>query len=51
MHALVINCTLKPSPQTSNTEALAGAVITALQGYGVEVDIVRAVDLNLKPGV
>ncbi|MGW6790568.1 flavodoxin family protein [Streptomyces chartreusis] len=47
----MINCTLKPSPQTSNTEALAGAVITALQGYGVEMDIVRAVDPDLKPGV
>ncbi|BCL18252.1 flavodoxin family protein [Streptomyces tuirus] len=51
MRALVINCTLKPSPQPSNTEALAATVIEALQGHGVEVDVVRAVDLNLKPGV
>ncbi|MFA0839595.1 MULTISPECIES: flavodoxin family protein [Streptomyces] len=51
MRALVINCTLKPSPQPSNTEALAGTVIAALKGHGVEVDVVRAVDLNLKPGV
>ncbi|MDQ0585388.1 flavodoxin family protein [Streptomyces rishiriensis] len=51
MRALVINCTLKPSPQSSNTEALAGTVIASLQGHGVEVDVVRAVDLNLKPGV
>ncbi|MFD3735032.1 flavodoxin family protein [Streptomyces sp. NPDC058632] len=51
MRALVINCTLKPSPRVSNTEALAGTVITALKGHGVEVDVVRAVDLNLKPGV
>ncbi len=51
MHALVINCTLKPSPQPSNTEALATIVITALEGHGVAVDVVRAVDLNLKPGV
>ncbi|MFI0238052.1 flavodoxin family protein [Streptomyces sp. NPDC016845] len=51
MRALVINCTLKPSPQPSNTEALAGTVIAALKGHGVEVDLVRAVDLNLKPGV
>ncbi|TGB09375.1 flavodoxin family protein [Streptomyces palmae] len=47
----MINCTLKPSPQPSNTEALAGTVVTALNGHGVEVDVVRAVDLNLKPGV
>ncbi|GGQ98603.1 flavodoxin family protein [Streptomyces asoensis] len=51
MRALVVNCTLKPSPQTSNTEALAGTVVTALRGHGVEVDVVRAVDLNLRPGV
>ncbi|MFD5948257.1 flavodoxin family protein [Streptomyces collinus] len=51
MRALVINCTLKPSPQPSNTEALAATVVKALQGHGVAVDVVRAVDLNLKPGV
>ncbi|MFJ8808568.1 flavodoxin family protein [Streptomyces sp. NPDC102490] len=51
MRALVINCTLKPSPQPSNTEALAATVIAALKGHGAEVDVVRAVDLNLKPGV
>ncbi|WP_328564333.1 flavodoxin family protein [Streptomyces coelicoflavus] len=51
MRVLVINCTLKPSPQPSNTEALAATVIAALKGHGAEVDVVRAVDLNLKPGV
>lgn len=51
MRALVVNCTLKPSPRTSNTEALAGTVVAALQGHGVDVDVVRAVDLNLAPGV
>ncbi|GHI99027.1 hypothetical protein TPA0906_08930 [Streptomyces olivaceus] len=51
MRALVINCTLKPSPEPSNTEALASTVIAALKGHGAEVDVVRAVDLNLRPGV
>ena len=51
MRALVVNCTLKPSPQPSNTEALAATVIAALKGHGAEVDVVRAVDLDLKPGV
>ncbi|GAA2977787.1 MULTISPECIES: flavodoxin family protein [Streptomyces] len=51
MRALVINCTLKPSPQPSNTEALARQVVTALQGHGATVDIVRAVDLDIRPGV
>ncbi|MEU0786939.1 flavodoxin family protein [Streptomyces sp. NPDC006173] len=51
MRALVINCSLKPSPQPSNTEALAETVVAALKGHGAEVDVVRAADLNLKPGV
>ncbi|MFC6063636.1 flavodoxin family protein [Streptomyces ochraceiscleroticus] len=51
MRALVINCTLKPSPQPSNTEALAGVVVRALDTHGVTARTVRAVDLNLLPGV
>jgi multimeric flavodoxin WrbA len=51
MKALIISCTLKPSPGTSNTEALANVVGDALRGHGVEVDTVRAVDHDIKPGV
>ncbi len=51
MRALVINCTLKPSPQPSNTEALAEVVTAELVSRGVSVESVRAVDLNLLPGV
>ena len=51
MKALVLNCTLKPSPEPSSTEALARVVISELEQGGAEVDIVRLVDLNLKPGV
>ncbi|MEW1913925.1 NAD(P)H-dependent oxidoreductase [Kitasatospora sp. NPDC085895] len=51
MRALVINCTLKPSPEPSNTEALAAVVGAELTSLGVEVDTVRAVDLDLRPGV
>ena len=51
MKALIINCTLKPSPETSNTEALAAVVAQALRGHGVEVSWVRAVDHDIKPGV
>ncbi|MGW0662906.1 flavodoxin family protein [Streptodolium elevatio] len=51
MRALIINCTLKPSPQDSNTHALASVVADALRERGVEVDDVRAVDLDIKPGV
>jgi multimeric flavodoxin WrbA len=51
MRAVVINCTLKPSPEKSNTEALAGLVAAELRERKVDVDLVRAVDLNLRPGV
>lgn len=51
MNALVLNCTLKRSPQTSNTAALAQAVIGALGAKGVSSELVRVVDLNILPGV
>jgi multimeric flavodoxin WrbA len=51
MRALVLNCTLKPSPATSNTEALAQVVVDALREGGVEVDVIRVVDHDVKPGV
>lgn len=51
MRAVIINCTLKPSPEPSNTEALAEVVAQALRGHGVDVQFVRAVDREIKPGV
>jgi multimeric flavodoxin WrbA len=51
MKALIINCTLKPSPAPSNTEALARVVAGAMEKHGVTVDWVRAVDHDIKPGV
>ncbi|HEX5198778.1 flavodoxin family protein [Paractinoplanes rhizophilus] len=51
MRAVIINCTLKPSPAPSNTEALARVVAEALEQDGVTVDWVRAVDHDIKPGV
>ena len=51
MRALIINCTLKPSPQPSNTEALARVVAEAMESDGVTVEWVRAVDHDIKPGV
>ena len=47
----MLNCTLKSSPTTSNTQALADVVIAALEDKGVDVDVVRVVDRNLPPGV
>jgi len=37
MRALVLNCTVKPSPAASNTEALAQVVVDSLREKAVEV--------------
>jgi multimeric flavodoxin WrbA len=51
LRALFINCTLKPSPQPSHTQALADISIGIMEANGVEVDVIRAVDHDLAPGV
>lgn len=51
MRALLLNCTLKPSPQPSNTAALAEVVVDALREHDVEVDVVRVVDHHIPFGV
>jgi multimeric flavodoxin WrbA len=51
MQALLINTTLKSSPDESNTDALANEVVRALEGGGVTVDRVRALDYDIKAGV
>jgi multimeric flavodoxin WrbA len=51
MKALFLNCTLKSSPETSNSEALAKLVAAALQEEGVETEFVRLVDHTIVPGV
>lgn len=50
MKALVINCTLKKSPEPSNTEELASQVAARLSELGVQTEFVRAVDLAIAPG-
>jgi multimeric flavodoxin WrbA len=49
--ALILNCSLKPSPEPSNTAALAKVVADALREKEVEVTEVRLVDHEIKPGV
>ena len=51
MRAIVLNCTLKPSPAESNTDELAQVVVDALERAGVAVELVRVVDHDVKPGV
>src|SRR4051794_25138035 len=49
--ALALICTLKPSPEPSSTEKLAGQVIDALATHGVTSESVRVVDHHVTPGV
>lgn len=51
LRAVVLNCTLKPSPEPSNTQALAEVVADGLRERGVSVRFVRVADLNVPPGV
>ncbi|WP_245634605.1 flavodoxin family protein [Janibacter limosus] len=51
MKALVLNCTLKSSPEPSNTQALADVVISALKERKVSVSVQRVVDHSVPVGV
>jgi len=51
LRALFVNCTLKRSPELSHTEGLAKLSIGIMRAQGVDVQVVRAADLNLPPGV
>lgn len=51
LRALVVNCTLKPTPELSNTDRLAQNAIAIMRAHGVTVDEVRAVDHVVPPGV
>jgi multimeric flavodoxin WrbA len=51
MRAICLNATLKRSPETSNTGALARYVGARLADRGVEVEHVRLVDHVVEPGV
>jgi multimeric flavodoxin WrbA len=48
---LILNCTLKKSPDRSNSGLLAGEGISGLEERGVECETLRLVDLNVLPGV
>lgn len=51
LSALFLNCTLKPSPQPSNTGALMDDVRAIMEGQGVRTETIRAVDHRIAPGV
>ncbi|WP_336921806.1 flavodoxin family protein [Aquipuribacter sp. SD81] len=51
LKALVLVCSLKPSPASSSSETLGREVLTALEGHGVTGEVVRVVDHDVRFGV
>ncbi len=51
LKALVINCTLKKSPEKSNTEGLIKISQQILNKNGVETEVIRAIDHPIATGV
>jgi hypothetical protein len=50
LSAIYINCTLKRSPEVSNTQGLADPSIAIMEKLGVSVEVVRAVDHEIATG-
>jgi multimeric flavodoxin WrbA len=51
LHAIFINCTLKRSPEVSNTQGLVDASAGIMSKRGVDVEVIRAVDHDIATGV
>src|SRR6202161_3211484 len=51
LRALFINCTLKRSPEVSNTRGLADLAVAIMERNGVSVETIRAVDHQIATGV
>lgn len=49
--ALALNCTLKGAPATSSTDKLLGETLSELAKFDVTGEVIRVVDLDIKPGV
>src|SRR5215211_2666358 len=51
LRALFINCTLKRSPEISNTQGLIDISARIMEMHGIEVDVIRAIDHDIATGV
>lgn len=51
LKAMYINCTLKRSPELSNTQGLVDRSVALMRKNGVDVDQIRAVDHDIAVGV
>ncbi|MET8419979.1 flavodoxin family protein [Streptomyces sp. NPDC005077] len=51
LRAMYINCTLKRSPEASNTEGLIDRSRAVMEGRGATTEVVRAIDHDIATGV
>ena len=51
LSALYINCTLKPTGELSHTEGLMKKSFAIMKKHKVKVEMMRAVDFDIAPGV
>src|SRR4051794_11602394 len=51
LKAVLLNCTLKKSPEPSHTQALMDIVIGHLESLEVDCEVIRVVDHNIPFGV
>jgi multimeric flavodoxin WrbA len=51
LRALILSCTLKPSPADSSSELLATEILAALAKHDVEAEMVRIADHGVRFGV
>ena len=51
LKAVLLNCTLKKSPQVSNTQALMDIVIGHLESLDVHCEVIRVADYEVPFGV
>jgi multimeric flavodoxin WrbA len=51
LKAVILNCTLKRSPEISNTRALIDKAVMLFHEKGVETEVIRVIDHNIRFGV
>ena len=51
LSAVFVNCTLKRSPETSNTQGLMDISRGLMERQGVSTEVIRAVDWEIAPGI
>lgn len=51
LRALFLNCTLKRSPEVSNTQALVDASASIMEAHGVSTESIRLIDHDIATGV